>query len=355
MKNFFSIVSIIFLSICMACTGVYAWGPSTHNAIALAAKSIVEESDNIMDWELYDVIERFPGAYKAGSIFPDTMLVHARQMAFWIHHLEFIDIETNYFLDNFSAPYNDEALRILCHFMGTTTHIIADNRWHGDSEHPYTALHQCIENDLPGNPLAESIIEAGIDLFTQRYDLHGDDDLSGWFIPAVHLEKICRDNGWGEEADVNRFVENTQFINVAVWFTDQLWEYIFDAARIVLPWTHDHYRELPYGGLFDVFDASAARISEEWVKINIYQDLWAKGSSATLMPGNLNYRQLMLHHNHRHHHFAGCNIPFFDKAITALERGIIRQEVYPVPGGYELGNIEIIDAEGLADLLSEYL
>jgi hypothetical protein len=328
-----------------------AWGPSTHNALANESLRTLScrPAEN---GALVALIEKHLPAYHCGSDMPDVLLVLSRQTAFWCHTEAFWDACFRYAYDHFSQPWNEEQEKTIAHFCGILAHGVSDYRWHGGGGHDESCLHRCIEHDLPGNPLAEAQLEAGIDYFSQVYDLREPYPLDGWYLPTQHLLTILHDAGHTSVTEGELVLGNQAEI-FAIWFQDLVQGIFFVPTRIWFPWTHAYYRDYFYGGFYDAADGAAVTIRENWEKLltgNFTRALGAPSAGTLLQlpgaPGPWLQAPTGVKEESSSHARAGLEL---------LQRGVIGVPYRPVAGGYEFGRPEIRKAGAFSAFLSEQM
>lgn len=329
-------ITISAVLIAVLNTPSWSWGPSTHNAIS--DRSLTEIAP--VETELIELLTRHNAVVNAGSIFPDIYLATRRDLAFRCHGMDFQDICFQYCYNSFALPYSEEAEKTIAFFMGVANHIVADYRWHGGGGHTESCLHHAIANDLPGNSLAESIIEGGLDFVVQHYDQRTPDPKPGWYVPTVHTTNILHGMGYAEVNEEEQ-VALTTVIMIAVWFEELLEGPVFQVVRQQLPWTTANYHTWPYGGFFDVATAGVREWETQWNSLQT--GTWSAFPNQNRLMKEDRFSSY-LKALPKIAHPVPAYVPLAEHLYTS---GIIEVPVQIVAGGWEFGVPQVRDLAGL--------
>ena len=189
----------LFLAVFISVAPVSACGMSTHGEITTRAVHYFASQEYP---EYKQILEGHPGAYQAGSAFPDWGYAFgysdASEEAHWPPFLcaYAAHIHKTYFDDNSAETPDCEARRVMAFFLGIASHDIADILWHGLQGFDQGFIDVMADQEMHGDwGHAHSVADAGGE-FVESYE-RGMGWLSyHWYFPLEDTAAVYQELGY---------------------------------------------------------------------------------------------------------------------------------------------------------------
>lgn len=217
----------------------------TREALVPGMAGLFEDEDNLR--ALYSGCA-FPD-WGYGGINPD-----AAEFTHWNHYMEaYVALLQR----RFPPPWDAEARRQICFFLGVLCHNIADIPWHFDEEGHKSFLSAGYEADGAGHVDIEFACDYF--LYAERA-LEPSVNLEAWFpidlLTAVFAEA-------GRTVNREQLVQGTFRSRVMFFGGPLVAAFQRNGRKAKMPWVYDHYDDYYYGGL--EHDAAATAVMARYM------------------------------------------------------------------------------------------
>lgn len=183
-------------------------------------------------------------ALYSGCAFPDWGYGGINQdAAEFSHWHRFMEAYLSVLQRRFPPPWDAEAQRQICFFLGVLCHNIADIPWHFDEDEHKSFLSAGYEAD----DASHGAVEFGCDYFLYAEKaLEPSVSLEAWF-PIDLLKEVFVEAG--RPVDRVQLFQGTFRARVMFFGGPLVAAFQRNARKAAMPWVYDHYRDYYYGGM----------------------------------------------------------------------------------------------------------